>query len=114
MNIRKTLIRFVTLFVGVLIVSYVFSGIGADGVWPVVIAAVFMGLVNVSFKRVVRFVTGPLNVLTLGLFMFVVNGLILWVAGVVVGGFYVSGATSALAGALVISMIGFFTREFTG
>lgn len=109
---KTFLIRFLTLVGGIFLVSYVFPGIVVEGVAPAFMAAVFLGIVNVFFKPFLRLIAFPLNLLTFGLFTLVINAAILWVTGVVIDGFYVTGFVQALGAALVISILVVFTQEF--
>lgn len=69
------------------------------------VAALVLGLVNVLIRPVLVLLTLPVTVLTLGLFIFIVNGLMFWVVANFVSGFYVAGFWSAVAGALLYSLI---------
>lgn len=69
------------------------------------VAALVLGLVNVLIKPILVLLTLPVTVLTLGLFIFIVNGLMFWVVANFVSGFYVAGFWSAVAGALLYSLI---------
>jgi putative membrane protein len=77
--------------------------------WQSVLAgALVLGLLNAFLRPILIFLTLPVNVLTLGLFTLVVNGLVFYLAASLVKGFYVAGFWSAVVAALVFSIISFF------
>ncbi len=102
---RRRFWVFVATALTLLLVTQLRIGIGAVGVWPAVWAAVVLGLVNIFVRPVVRLLTLPLNILTLGLFGWVVSALLLWLVSSVVPGFYVNGFVPALVGAVILSMV---------
>lgn len=69
------------------------------------LAALVIGLVNALVRPVLLLVTLPITVLTLGLFYFVLNGLLLWLAAVLTPGFALAGLLTAILGALVLSLV---------
>lgn len=81
-------------------------GIQVDGVWPTVVAALLLGLVNVTLRPILLFLTLPLTVVTLGLFALVINGAMLALVASVVKGVHVAGFGSAILGAVIISLVG--------
>lgn len=92
---------------GLLLVSYLFDGIQVAGLGWALIAALFLGVVNALIRPVVLILTLPINILSLGLFTFVVNALMLWLVGNLLAGFRVDGFWPALGGSLVLSLISF-------
>jgi len=76
-----------------------------DGIVPALGAAVLLGLVNAFVRPVLLILTLPITLVTLGLFLFVLNGLCFWLVASVVKGFHVAGFGSALLGALVVSVV---------
>lgn len=81
------------------------SGIHASGFWGAIIAALVLGIVNAIIRPVLLFFTLPLNVMTLGLFTFVINALMLMLTGAMVSGFVVDGFFAALLGSIVLSIV---------
>jgi putative membrane protein len=69
------------------------------------VAALFLGLVNTVIRPVLVLLTLPVTVLTLGLFIFVINGLLFWAVGAFIEGFHVAGFWSAVLGAIVFSVV---------
>lgn len=102
---RGIVFRWVVNALGLLLVSYLFEGIKVAGVGWAFIAAIFLGVFNALIRPVVLLLTLPINLLTLGLFTLVVNGLMLWLVGSLLAGFQVEGFWSAVGGGLVMSVI---------
>lgn len=91
--------------VTLLILTQLRLGIGTTGFLPAVWAALILGLFNLLVRPVVRFLTLPLNVLTLGLFGLIVSALVLWGTTSFVPGFYVNGFGAALIGAIILGLV---------
>src|SRR5215831_16244104 len=109
---RGLLIRWFTTAVALWLTSLVVNGIVIDGLLPLFFAAVVLGIFNALLRPLVLIVTFPINLLTLGLFTFVINGLMLKLTGDVVRGFAVHGFWSAVIGALLLSLISFALNLF--
>lgn len=91
--------------VALLIVAYILPGISVASFWSALIAALVLGLLNTLVKPVLVLLTLPVTVVTLGLFLLVINALLFWFAGSVLKGFQVNGFWWAMLGALVYSII---------
>lgn len=91
--------------VALLIVAYLLPGINVASFGAALIAALVLGLLNTLVKPVLVLLTLPITVVTLGLFLLVLNALVFWFAGTILKGFQVSGFWWALAGAIVYSLI---------
>ncbi len=91
--------------VAVLITAKVISGFKVSGFWSAVWAALIIGLVNTFIWPVLFFLTLPINVLTLGLFTFVINGIVIKLAAALLPGFEVDGWLPAIFGALFFSIV---------
>jgi putative membrane protein len=87
-------------------------GIHADGVFATMIAALVLGILNAIVRPILLVLTLPINLLTLGLFTFVVNGIMLLLTGSIVKGFTVDGLGAAILGALVLSIVSFLLNVF--
>jgi putative membrane protein len=88
------------------------DGIAFDGEWWLLFAvALIFGVINVSVRPILKLLTLPFLILTLGLFTFVLNALMLWLTSVVSDafqlGFHVSGFRAAFLGALVVTVVSF-------
>jgi putative membrane protein len=86
-------------------VPYLMQSVQVDSAGTALIAALVLGLVNTLVRPVLVLLTLPVTLLTLGLFIFVINGLMFWAVAHLVSGFHVAGFWSAIGGALVYSII---------
>lgn len=92
--------------VALLGVSYLLSsGIHINGFGSALWAALILGLVNTIIKPVFQLLTLPITIVTLGLFLFVINGLMFWMVGSMLSGFRVDGFWWAVAGAILYTLI---------
>lgn len=87
------------------VLPYLMQSIRVENFKTALIAALVLGLVNVLIKPILVLLTLPVTVLTLGLFILVINGLLFWAVANFVGGFQVAGFWSAFGGALLYSLI---------
>jgi putative membrane protein len=87
------------------LLPYVFKWVQVDSVQAALIAALVLGLVNALVRPVLFLLTLPVTVLTLGLFIFVLNGLLFWAVGSIFDGFRVTGFWPGVFGAIVYSLI---------
>jgi len=88
-----------------LAVPYLMQSVRIDSFWTALIAALVLALVNTLIRPVLVLLTLPVTLLTLGLFILVINGLMFWLASTLVSGFHVAGFWSAVGGALLYSII---------
>ena len=88
-----------------LTVAYVLPGIEIESIWTAMVAAVVLGLVNAVIRPILILLTLPATLLTLGLFIFVINGLLFWLVGSFVEGFVVGGFWAGFFGAIVYSIV---------
>ncbi len=93
-----------------LLLTRFLPGITVDGWYAALIAALILGLINAVIRPLIVLLTLPINILSLGLFTFVINALLFWFAASVVDGFAVSGFTSAFLGALIMTIFGFLVN----
>ncbi len=100
---KGLLIRWLILTLSILAAAYLLKGIEVRSFFSALFAAAALGILNAFFRPVLLLLTLPLNILTLGLFTFVVNALMLMMASGVISGFHVHGFWSAVFGSLVIS-----------
>jgi putative membrane protein len=99
------LLRVVVNALAIMLAASIVPGITVDGLVPVLAAAVLLGLVNAFVRPVLLILTLPITLLTLGLFLLVLNGFCFWLVAWLVKGFHVSGFGSALLGSLVVSVV---------
>ncbi|PRY96253.1 putative membrane protein [Jezberella montanilacus] len=100
--------------VALLIVAYLLPGIVVTGFGSALIAAVVLGLLNVLVKPVLILLTLPVTIVTLGLFLFVINALVFWFVGSILSGFRVEGFWWAVIGAILYSVISSLLQSLTG
>jgi len=100
------LVRWIATALAIGVAAQVLPGIQVDGLWPTVVAALLLGLANVTIRPILLLLTLPLTVLTLGLFALVVNGAMLALVASLVNGVHVAGFGSAILGAVLISLVG--------
>ena len=93
------------------IVAKLIPGIEIRGLGSALIAPIVIGLVNATIGFILKILTLPLTVLTLGLFWLVINALMLQLAAVLVPGFYISGFWSAFFGAIILSLVNMVIRS---
>ncbi len=95
-----------------LLVAEVVPGVSIDGLYPALIAAVILGIFNAVVKPVLVILTLPITILTLGLFIFVINALLFMFAASFIDGFAVSGFLAALVGSLLVSVVTTIGNKF--
>jgi putative membrane protein len=109
----RLIARFIINVLAILIIAYLFPKmIRVDSFWAALIAALLLGIVNAFIRPIFVFLTLPLTVLTLGLFLLVINGLMLWLVAVLVGGFHVNGFWGAVVGSILISIVSWILSWF--
>jgi putative membrane protein len=102
----KLLIRLVINMAAILAIAYLFpSLVWVDSVWSALGAAFLLGIVNAIIRPLFILLTLPLTLVTLGLFLLVINALMLWLVAGLIGGFHVSGFWGAFFGAILISLV---------
>jgi putative membrane protein len=94
--------------------TQVIPGVQVAGTRELFIAALVIGLVNAIIRPILRFLTFPITVLTLGLFYFVLNGLMLYLAAALTPGFEISGIVTAILGAIVMGIVATVLHLFVG
>ena len=106
--------RFLVIAVGLLIASGLLPGIELVGFPALFFAALVLGCVNAVIRPVVVLMTIPFTIVTLGLFLFVVNAAMLGLTAFLVPGFFVAGFWSALFGSVIVSITGMFASWYIG
>src|SRR5579862_7862993 len=86
-------------------VTYLLPGISVSSFVVALVASLVLGLVNAVIRPLLILLTLPATLLTLGLFIFIINGLLFWAVGSFVDGFHVAGFWSAVGGAILYSLI---------
>ncbi len=101
---NRFLTKWAVTFFAVLIAERILPGITANSVMTLVIAALFLGILNAILRPVLLIITLPITILTFGIFALIVNGIVLALVSVLIPGFVVHGFWWAVLGALIISI----------
>jgi putative membrane protein len=103
----KLIIRWLLLAAALLLVAHLYAGVQVANYRAALVAALVLGLLNTLVRPLLVLLTLPVTLLTLGLFLFVINALMFWAAASLVGeSFNVSGFGAALIGSLIYSLAG--------
>jgi len=104
-------LRWLVVTVAILVAAYFIPGVVVAGVWTALWLALFLGIVNVILKPILIIITLPVNILTLGLFTFVINALLVLLASTIIKGFTVGGFLNALLFSVSISIISYLLQS---
>lgn len=99
------LLTWLVTAISLMITTYIVPGFVVGSFSAALVAAVVLGLVNAIVKPILVLLTLPLTIVTLGLFLFVINALTIWLAGALTPGFDVSGFVPALLGSIVLTLV---------
>lgn len=108
------IIKWLGSALAVMIASYILPGVKLDSFWSALWVALFLGLVNMFIKPLLILLTLPINILTLGLFTFVINAILILLASSVIKGFSVSGFWVALLFSIVLAIFNYFFSRLIG
>ena len=109
----RLLVQWLLSAVALLVVSNLVPGFRVEGLGPALIAALVIGLLNATVGFLLKIITFPISILTLGLFLLVINGMMILVASNLVSGFHVRGFIPAFWGAVVLALLGLLIRAIT-
>ena len=109
----RLLLHWILSAIALLIVSHLVPGFHVNGLVPALIAAVVIGLLNATVGLFLKIVTFPLAILTLGIFLLVINSIMILVASAVVPGFHVNGLGPAFWGAVILALLGMLIKAVT-
>ncbi|MDE1874872.1 MAG: phage holin family protein [Patescibacteria group bacterium] len=101
----KIIIRILIIALTIMALPHIVSGIVVSGFYPALIAAVIFAILNLTIKPILKLITLPINILTLGLFGLVINSLLLWFVATFVNGFTIASFSAAFLGALIIAIV---------
>ena len=110
----KILAKWLLSATALLAVAYLYSGVQVQSFPSALIAAFVIGLFNAVLRPVLVILTLPVTIVTVGLFLFVINALMFWAAASVLSGFHVSGFGAALLGSLIYSLLGLLIESALG
>lgn len=100
----KIAIKWLISAFAVLLAAYFLSGISISSFYIALVLALVLGLLNAVLRPILIVLTLPINILTLGLFTLIINGLVFWIPSTFIKGFYVENFWWAILGALLVSM----------
>ena len=104
------IVRWILNAAALLLVSYLVPGVMVASTYAAFVAAALLGLANAIIRPILILLTLPINILTLGLFTLVINGLMVWLVSSVVKGFDVASFSAAFWAALLLWLIGWLTN----
>jgi putative membrane protein len=107
----NALLRWLLSMLAVALAAYLLDGISYESLISLAFAALVLGILNAILRPVLMILSLPFIIVTLGLFLLVINALTLWLTGLIVPGFEVVGFWTALLGGLIISLVNLFTGE---
>ena len=102
----KLILKWLLSAAALLAVAHLFSGVQVASFTSALLAAAVIGLFNVVLRPLLVVLTFPVTLITLGLFLFVINALMFWAASGLLAGFQVTGFWAALVGSLIYSVLG--------
>ena len=110
----RLLLKWLLSAASLLFVAYIYSGVEVKSFTSALIAAFVIGLFNVVLRPVLVVLTLPVTIVTVGLFLFVINALMFLAAASVLDGFHVAGFGAALLGSLIYSVLGVIIESALG
>ncbi len=110
----RLLAKWVLSALALLAVTYIYSGVQVTNFSSALIAAAVIGLLNMVVRPVLVVLTFPVTLVTLGLFLFVINALLFWAASGLLPSFHVNGFVAALIGSLIYSLLGLVIEAALG
>jgi putative membrane protein len=110
------ILKWLASTLAVMFTSYLLPGVTLTGFWAGALTALFLGLINSVIKPLLILLTLPINIITLGLFTFVINALLILLASSVIPGFFVEGFWVAMFFSIILSLFnyllnGLFSKE---
>lgn len=110
----RLILKWLLSAIALLAVAYLYNGVQVTSFGSALIAAAVIGLLNMVVRPVLVVLTLPVTIVTLGLFLFVINALMFWAASGLLDGFHVNGFGAALLGSLIYSLLGLVIEAALG
>ncbi len=110
----RLILKWLLSAIALLAVAYLYNGVQVTSFGSALIAAAVIGLLNMVVRPVLVVLTLPVTIVTLGLFLFVINALMFWAASGLLQGFHVNGFGAALLGSLIYSLLGLVIEAALG
>ncbi|MDX8400244.1 MAG: phage holin family protein [Gallionellaceae bacterium] len=104
------LFRWVVNAAALLGIAYILPGFSVDGVWIAIFAALILGLINALIRPLLVVLTLPITIITVGLFILVINALMLWLTASLMPGFEIANFFAAVYGAIVLWIVAMATN----
>jgi putative membrane protein len=111
---RGFFLRLLITALGLWVADRLLPGIMITGTGSLIVSALLLGIVNAVIRPIILILTLPLTILTLGLFVLIVNGISLAIAAWLVPGFHIAGLWSATFGAIIVGLISWAASAFVG
>jgi putative membrane protein len=109
------IVKWLLSAVALLFIAYIYKGVSVAGFGSALIAALVIGLLNLLVRPILIVLTIPITLVTLGLFLFVINALMFWAASGILSGYHGNGICAAKIGTLLYSLLGvLIDRALTG
>jgi len=109
--VQGWIIRWILNIAAIMLTAALLSGFELTP-WAAIVGSVFLGIINAVIRPLLLILTLPLNILTLGIFTFVINGFMLWITAITIRGFDIHGFGWAILSALVLSVVSFIISYF--
>jgi putative membrane protein len=109
----RLLLHWILSAIALIVVSHLVPGFQVAGFVPALIAALVIGLLNATVGLFLKIITFPISILTLGIFLLVINGVMILIASSLVPGFRVYGLGPAFWGAVVLALLGMLIKAVT-
>jgi putative membrane protein len=110
----NAIINWILSAVSLMIVAHLVRGFDVTGIGAALLAAIVIGLANATVGLFLKIITFPLTLISLGIFWFVINALMLKLASIFVPGFSIEGFVPAFFGAIVLSLVNLFLKVIAG
>lgn len=107
-----TITRLLLITLTLLVIATYIPGITVTGFYPALIAAIVLGILNTLVKPVLIILTLPITVITLGVFIFIINGALFWFSASFIDGFVVTNFWYALLGSLIVSVVSALSNRY--
>lgn len=108
----KILIKWLISALAIILTAYLIPGISVTSIYIALIIALFLGFINAVIRPIIVILTLPVNIVSLGLFTFIINGFFFWLLSTFIKGFEIDSFLTAVLGALVISVISWLGNQF--
>ncbi|RPH51065.1 MAG: phage holin family protein [Desulfobacteraceae bacterium] len=108
----RIIIKWLALTAAIMVTSYLIDGISVAGISSAFLAAAVLGILNVFLRPIALILTLPVNILSIGLFTFVINAFMLIITSKLIPGFNVNGFWAAIIGSLLISIVSWAINIF--